>query len=254
MGPSWRRSARNLNDRIGIRKLPCRLPASSDQFGLRAVIDQSGLVCPRRLDPAMSGRVALTRPTELRPTRRCAIKTRSGGDLHLGAHRSRHESHMSLNIFVSYSSRDLEHVEAELRETPINVYVADNSMPPGVNISESIEKSISECDQFVLVWSRNARESEWVLQELGQAILLQKPILPIVLDSEMRLPESIAGLKFVSFAHESRQALRLTRDILFGNYEKRQKQLAAIARAQEEKDNVIKLGLTALAFWLFTHK
>ena len=162
---------------------------------------------------------------------------------------------MSLNIFVSYSSRDLEHVgalQSELSETPITVYVAEHSMLPGYHISESIKRSISECDQFVLVWSRNARESEWVLQELGQAVLLRKPILPIVLDSDTRLPESISGIKFVSFVDEPSKALRLTRDILFGQYEKRKKELADFARSKEEKDNAVKLGLAAFAFWLFT--
>lgn len=164
---------------------------------------------------------------------------------------------MSLNIFVSYSTRDLEKVsalQAELQDTPIKVYVAEHSMAPGVNITETIRKSISASDIFVLVWSQNARASEWVLQELGQAVLLQKPILPIVLDGDMKLPESISHIKFISFSENPGSALRLARDFLYTAYEARRSQLAAVARAQEEKDNIVKLGLAGFAVWLFTRK
>lgn len=164
---------------------------------------------------------------------------------------------MSLNIFVSYSSRDLDKVDAlrsELSSTPICVYVAEYSMPPGANINAAIGNSIAQADAFVLVWSQNARESEWVLQELGQAVSLKKPILPIVLESNLRPPESISNIKFISFEDNPVGAMRQARDFLYANYEARRNQLEAAARAQEEKDNLVKLGLGALAFWLFTRK
>lgn len=164
---------------------------------------------------------------------------------------------MSLNIFVSYSTQDLEKVgvlQGELSSTPISVYVAKNSMPPGANINQEIKSSISQADAFVLVWSRNARASEWVLQELGQAVLLQKPILPIVLDQGLKLPESISGLKFISFAENPYGAMKQARDFLYANYEIRRNQLEAAARVQAEKDNLAKLGLAGFALWLFTRK
>ena len=164
---------------------------------------------------------------------------------------------MSLNLFVSYSTLDLEQVSAlhgELSSTPINVYVAEHSMPPGANINQEIKNSIAQSDAFVLVWSHNARASEWVLQELGQAVVLQKQILPIILDPDLKLPESISSLKFISFAENPAGAMRQARDFLYANYEARKFQLEAAARAQEEKDNLVKLGLAGLAVWLFTRK
>ena len=164
---------------------------------------------------------------------------------------------MSLSIFVSYSSHDLEHVGAlqvELQDTPISVYVAEHSLQPGTGINEAIKRSIAEADAFVLVWSNNARASEWVLQELGQALVLQKPVLPIVLDSGLRLPASISNLKFISFAENPGGALKIAREFLYSNYLARRSQLAAAAKAQEESDTLVKLGLAGLAVWLFTRK
>lgn len=164
---------------------------------------------------------------------------------------------MSLNIFISYSSQDLEHVGAlqtELSSTPIKVYIAEKSLPPGRDISADLTQAIQTADAFVLVWSHSASRSEWVLQEIGQALVLRKPILPIVLDSDLKLPESIAHLKFISFATNPSGAMRDARDFLYSNYESRHAHIAAEARAKEEKDNIAKLALAGLAFWLFTRK
>lgn len=164
---------------------------------------------------------------------------------------------MSLNIFVSYSTRDLEQVsalQAELSSTPIAVYVAEYSMPPGADINQSIKRSIAQADAFVLVWSKNARDSEWVLQELGQAVALRKPILPIVLEPDVKLPLSISSLKYISAAADPVGALKQARDFLYANYEARKSQIEAAARAQQEQDNLVKLGLAGLAIWLMTKK
>jgi 16S rRNA G1207 methylase RsmC len=164
---------------------------------------------------------------------------------------------MSLNIFVSYSTRDLEQVsalQAELSSTPIKVYVAQDSMPPGVDINQAIKETISQADAFVLVWSKNARDSEWVLQELGQAVALRKPILPIVLDADVKLPLSISSLKYISVAADPVGAMKQARDFLYANYEARRVQIEAAARVQQEQDNLVKLGLAGLAFWLLTKK
>lgn len=162
---------------------------------------------------------------------------------------------MSLNIFVSYSTKDLHRVadlQTQLGGTPISVYVAQDSMPSGVEIPNAIRSAISQSDLFVLLWSENARASEWVLQEVGHARALNKPILPIVLTEGSRLPESLSNIKFISVADQPHDAMRLARDHIYAEYEKRRDYLAAQARAQEEKDSLAKLAVAGFLVWIFT--
>ena len=162
---------------------------------------------------------------------------------------------MALNIFVSYSTKDLHRVadlQSQLRGTPISVYVAQDSMPSGAEVSSAIRDAISQCDLFVLLWSENARASEWVLQEVGHARALNKSILPIVLTEGARLPESLSNLNFISVAAQPSDAMRLARDQIYAEYEKKRDYLAAQAREQEEKDNLAKLAVAGFLLWVFT--
>jgi len=91
---------------------------------------------------------------------------------------------MTFKVFVSYSSRDLKNVQQFnniINESDIDVFVADHSLPPGGKLSECITSAINDCDIFIVLWSKNAKASNWVSQEIGQAYAQGKKILPLVL-------------------------------------------------------------------------
>lgn len=109
-------------------------------------------------------------------------------------------SYVAFSIFVSYSTRDLQVVSAlqqHLQTTGVGVYVAEYSTQPGRSLSEEIRRAIQTCDLFLLVWSTNAQNSEWVPQEIGVATGLKKPNMPVVLHEGMKLPAFLGDLKYL---------------------------------------------------------
>ncbi len=57
--------------------------------------------------------------------------------------------------------------------------------------------AIKSSDLFLLLWSDNARGSEWVPQEIGVARGAEKAIIPIVLHQGLALPGFINDLKYL---------------------------------------------------------
>lgn len=109
---------------------------------------------------------------------------------------------MSYNIFVSYSTYDLEKVSKFVSllksNTEINVFVAENNMKAGALIPKDLISSIKKCHLFVLFWSKQSKNSEWVNQEIGIAKSENKTIIPILLSSKLELPAFIKDLKYLS--------------------------------------------------------
>lgn len=160
---------------------------------------------------------------------------------------------MAFRVFVSYSSHDLEHVEQlqrQLTNSPIEVFVAENSVAPSQELASTIAKAIEHCDLFILVWSKNARESDWVSQEVGRADALKKTILPLILTEGMKLPGFIQNLKYLSVHKEPEKALAQARQIVVGAYE--EKVRLESAQAEAEKQKLALLAIGALLFWAFS--
>ena len=123
---------------------------------------------------------------------------------------------MDFKVFVSYSTKDLDHVEAlraQLANTPLKLFVAEHSVIPGEDLSSKIKSSISTCDLFVLVWSKNAKESGWVSQEIGQASAFNKQILPLVLDEEHAPEGFVSNLKYIQAYKSISEALSEAKNI-----------------------------------------
>lgn len=116
---------------------------------------------------------------------------------------------MSFNVFISYSTKDLptvEHVKRALAVPGVNVFIAEYSAEPGAPLAARIDAAIRTCNLFVLLWSRNSKESEWVPQEIGIARACSKQIVPIVMDKGLNLPGFIKDLKYAEL-HRGPEAL-----------------------------------------------
>jgi TIR domain len=132
---------------------------------------------------------------------------------------------MAFQVFVSYSTRDL-HVVTALREhlqsVGAIVYVAEYSTAPGQSLSEEIQGAIQRCDLFLLVWSTNARSSEWVPQEIGAAKGLKKPIMPVVLHAGLNLPAFLSDLKYLELHKNPTAAVEWLRGFVAERAQKKQ--------------------------------
>lgn len=156
-------------------------------------------------------------------------------------------------VFISYSTHDLKNV-TELRQslvgTGVEVFVAEHSVTASEPLSEKISAAIGACDLFVLLWSANAKASDWVPQEIGKAHSLQKTILPLVLEDGLPLPGFISGLKYLPVFRNPQAAMAQAQDFVLKQFQA--KQAAARQKEQENARNLLVLG--GLVLWLFNQK
>src|SRR5258708_17867989 len=71
--------------------------------------------------------------------------------------------------FISHNKADkttARLLAVELVQTGMNVWFDEWNLRPGDSIIGGIEKGLSGCDVFVLIWSRSAQKSNWVDTEV----------------------------------------------------------------------------------------
>lgn len=118
---------------------------------------------------------------------------------------------MAYRVFISYSTKDLAvaaQAKQMLEQVGVEVFLAEYSLDPGSDLGLDIIRQIQTCDLFLLLWSKNARESEWVTQEIGAAFGRGKPTIPVVLDEGELPPGFLRRLKYLPAFKDLGQALR----------------------------------------------
>ena len=157
-------------------------------------------------------------------------------------------------VFISYSTHDLNSVtelHQSLNGTGVEVFVAEHSVVASEPLSDRISSAITACDLFILLWSANARASDWVPQEIGKAHSLNKTILPLVLDDGLALPGFISGLKYLPVFRDRQAAMAQAQELVLKAFQA--KQAAAVRqKEQETARNLLVLG--GLVFLLFNQK
>lgn len=162
---------------------------------------------------------------------------------------------MTFKLFISYSTHDLSQVELlqqQLQGTSIEVFVAEHSVRPSEELAPRIASAIAGCDLFVLLWSENAKASEWVPQEIGRATALGKTILPLVLSNTVALPGFIQNLKYLPVHKDPSGSLQKARSMILEEYEKKAATDAAAAKEKSEKDVLALMGIGAVLLWAFS--
>lgn len=151
---------------------------------------------------------------------------------------------MNYSVFISYSTNDLNvvnHVKSLLEGYGINVYVAEYTAPPGVDLTNHIRDSIANCNLFILLWSSSAKKSEWVTQELAHANANNKIIIPVILEPNLELPVFIKNLKYLEAYTNPQQAFDYLRRHVYEAADKKNK-----------FDGLVLLGLGAALIFLLT--
>lgn len=104
-------------------------------------------------------------------------------------------------IFISYAweYRDLaEQLEGELTDSGAAPWVDYSKARVGDNLPDRISKGLEWCNTLVLLWSKEAKESDWVHLEWTSAIALKKKIVPCILDNTS-LPGILANSVYLDF-------------------------------------------------------
>ncbi len=88
-------------------------------------------------------------------------------------------------VFISYSTIDTTSAETlrnVLEKNGLSCWMAPRDIPGGSNYTKEIPIAIRNCKVFVLILSKNAQRSHWVLKELDSAVNCGKVILPFMLE------------------------------------------------------------------------
>ncbi len=115
---------------------------------------------------------------------------------------------MTFNVFISYSTKDkatalqLKNYVAKIQST--SIFLAESDLIVG-QLSEAIITKIKECDLFIVLYSKNSQNSNYVQQEIGVAKGSNKIIVPILLDSKAKPDAMLAGISYLSIYDEEKR-------------------------------------------------
>lgn len=121
---------------------------------------------------------------------------------------------MSFKIFVSYCTKDIEEIKPILQQIrtikDTDLFFADQTLNPGDHISQRIIDYISNCDVFILFYSKAAYDSTYVQHEIGVAKANDKLIIPILLD-ETKPDGMLQGINYLNFHNQDKKQQELER-------------------------------------------
>lgn len=106
-----------------------------------------------------------------------------------------------MKLFISYARTDTDAIIelVDLLRTGGHDPWFDHALIVGLNWQDQLFNAIQKCDAFVFVITQDSIESEWCLWEYGQAVDMEKPIIPILLDGEVILPEFLDHKQYADF-------------------------------------------------------
>lgn len=127
----------------------------------------------------------------------------------------------TIRIFLSYDVADSAEalkLRKLLSKSPsIRVFMRD-LLSAGEDWEGRLKKEISECDVFLFFLTQNSLGSSWVLQELGAAWAIEKPIIPIVTHPALvtKMPVALKHRQFINIKDIEKPEIV---DQILGQYE-----------------------------------
>jgi hypothetical protein len=90
-----------------------------------------------------------------------------------------------LNAFISHASKDLEFAQQLVQALEIDglkAWIDDSDVRFGVLLRNELQSAIRNRRSLVLIWSKAASISRWVMAEMFTAFHCDRFIVPCVLD------------------------------------------------------------------------
>ena len=91
-------------------------------------------------------------------------------------------------IFISYSSKDTEIAEKArdyIEDNGLNCWMAPRDVDTSASYSQEIMKGLINAKMILLVFSKDSHDSKYVREELNNAFIRDKPILPFKIDETL---------------------------------------------------------------------
>jgi hypothetical protein len=126
-----------------------------------------------------------------------------------------------MRLFISYSHDDLDQVTElaeELSGRGHQPWFGEKLMP-GDNWQSDLRRAIEASDGLVYALSPNSTVKEWCRWECAQAIQLNKPIIPILLQDTPNIPDTLGGYTVPNFEDGATEAFVNSLNTVFGHIE-----------------------------------
>ena len=109
---------------------------------------------------------------------------------------------MEYDLFISYSRHDVKHIDKfveRLEELGFRVWIDRKGIESGDSFKSVIVDAIEKSAVFVFFNSSSSNKSPWTTREVGVAITLGKPIIPVKLDKAPYSRECLLDLINLDF-------------------------------------------------------
>jgi len=145
-----------------------------------------------------------------------------------------------LKIFISYSTKDLEKIKPILKHISsiqgTKTFLAEENIEPSSEVIQTIIGKIKSADIFLVFFSKNAKKSEYVQQEIGIAKGNNKIIAPILLDSNT--PKAmLVNTNYVNLSDQEKEQAELRRLYSF---------IADNVNRKNQNKELVALGILAI--------
>lgn len=135
-------------------------------------------------------------------------------------------------VFISHSSKERwiarqmsSLIESKGKKYGVKTFLDERDIKGGDSFPESIRKNIRECNEIIVLLSRNSINRQWILIEIGAAFQIKKRIIAILNDiSPDKLPDVISLDKAIdlnNFDDYLKQLLNRTKEYTNANKAKR---------------------------------
>lgn len=107
-----------------------------------------------------------------------------------------------MKLFISYAHTDkwqINQLVEILRDFGHDPWF-DNRLMPGQDWKAALTQAVTSCDAFVYALTPEAVASEWCQWEFAKAVELNKPIIPVLVQSKTIIPNALSKYQYADFS------------------------------------------------------
>lgn len=116
-----------------------------------------------------------------------------------------------MKFFISYSWVDstiVDDVVKLFKDLAIDYFLDKKDIKLGQSITEAVDKSMNSCTHILIVISKQTEKSWWVPYELGRATEKGLIVIPLIADSDAKLPSFLQDTLAALGVHELKKHLK----------------------------------------------
>lgn len=133
-------------------------------------------------------------------------------------HSSMTTSHKKIEIFISYSSKDVDKARLltqSVETDHIAVWRDEDRLKAGAAFTVQLERAILRSDVVILIVSQSAKESKWVRNETLFAIDANKEIIPVMVEDGISLPFEVYAKQYIKLFTDWNAGIQRLKERLF---------------------------------------